>query len=112
MFELFIALAAAFVALGLLGGRFRRVGIALGALLVLGSGGMLLTGLWLFAPETLGLPPDPRHTPGEASGGWVLMVFVVYPAIALTLCYLLGLIAGLLIWRRRGGAGKADSGQA
>lgn len=104
MFELFLALAAAFVALGLVGGRFRRLGIALGVLLGLTSGGMLLLGLWLFAPETLRLPPDLRQSPGEASGGWVLMLFVVYPAIALTLCYLAGLAAGLVIWRRRGAA--------
>ena len=112
MFALSIALAAAFVALGLLGGRFRRLGIALAGLLVLGSGGMLLTGLWLFAPETLGLPPDPQQPTGEASGGWVLMVFVVYPAIALTLCYLLGLIAGLMIWRPQGAAGKGGTGKS
>lgn len=101
MLEFLIAVAIGFFLLGLLGGRFRWLGITLAVLFLLLSGGLLLGFLLLFSPETLFLPPRSNVSDGQATGGWVLMLFVVAPAVILTLVYLLGMGLGLFVWRGR-----------
>ncbi len=101
MLEFLIAVAVGSFLLGLLGGRFRWLGVTLAVLFLLVSGGLLLGFLLLFSPETLLLPSRTEVSDGQATGGWVPMLFVVAPVMILTLVYLLGMGLGLFVWRGR-----------